>query len=244
MVANGEDFEDAARSLRAEPSLDVGLHLTFVAERPLSSPVEVPTLVGRDGRFLPDHGRFLRRWFQGRISLREVELEARRQLARVRDVGLTITHLDSHQHLHALPPIFDVVAALAAEHGIPYVRLPRDAHGVPTRLDRWLGVRGLARMSDRDRGRVPAGVRVNDRTIGVMDAGRLGLRRLLALLERVEGVTELVAHPGEGDTAIASRYRWGYRWDAEREALCDPRVRERMAALGITLGGVRDLPPA
>lgn len=218
------------------------MHLTFVAERPLSPVVEVRSLVGNDGALLPDHGAFLRRWFQGAISLREVELEAQRQLERVRGAGLTVTHIDSHQHLHALPPLFDIVTALAREHHVPYVRLPRDAHLLPTRLDRWLGVRGLARMSAGDRRRVPAGVRVNDRTIGIMDAGRNDAGRLLRLLAKVEGVTELVAHPGEDDAAIASRYGWGYRWDAEREALCDPRVREKIAAEGITLGGVRDLP--
>ncbi len=243
IVANGEDFADAARALREASDLDAGVHLTFVGERPLSPAAEVPTLLGKDGALLPDHRSFLRRYYAGAISLEEFELEARRQIARARDAGITVRHLNSHQHLHALPPLFDVVIHLAEEHGVPYVRLPQDAYPRPRRFGRWLAVRALAHLAGTDRKRPRgSGVRVNDRTIGVMEAGRLTAPLLLALLDHVEGVTELVSHPGEGDAEIAARYGWRYGWDAEREALCDPRVRERIAELGITLARVRDLP--
>ena len=242
MVACGADFEAASRDLLGAGGLDVGAHLTFVGERPLSPRSEVRTLVGEDGAFLPSYRAFVQRYYRGGIDRADIARETRRQLARIADAGLEIRHVNSHQHVHALPEVFDVVVRIAAEAGIPYVRLPRDAHLRATRFGRWLAVRALARFADRARNALKGlPVRANDRTIGVMDAGRITAPLLVALLERVDGVTELVAHPGEGDADIARRYGWGYSWDAEREALCDARVRNKIAAEGITLGGVDDL---
>ena len=241
-MANGEDFVAAARELRDAPRLDIGVHLTLVGERPLSPAAEVPSLLDRDGvSFLPDYRAFLQRYLRGGIRVDEVEREARRQIERVREAGVIVRHLNSHQHLHALPRVFDLVVRLAQEHGVPYVRLPRDAYPRATRFGRWLAVRALARFAERDRRRLSGtGVRANDRAVGIMDAGRLTPGLLLALLDQVRGLTELVSHPGVDDGAIARKYPWGYRWSAELEALCDPRVRARITAEGIALVGMME----
>jgi predicted glycoside hydrolase/deacetylase ChbG (UPF0249 family) len=242
VVACGPDFETAARTLRGIRGLDIGAHLTFVGERPLSPRSEVRSLLGDDGAFLPSYRAFVQRYFRGRIDRADVARETRRQLARIADAGLEIRHVNSHQHLHVLPDIFDVVVRIAAELGIPYIRLPHDAQPRATRFARWLAVRALGRFSERARARLTGSpLRANDRTIGVMDAGRITAPLLLTLLDRVEGVTELVAHPGEGDAEIARRYRWGYHWDAERDALCDTRVRAKIRAAGIKLVGIREV---
>ena len=225
------------------PDLDVGAHLTFVGERPLSPRSEVRSLVGDDGAFLPSYRAFMRRYYRGRIDRADIARETRRQLERIANAGLQIRHVNSHQHLHVLPNIFDVVARIASELGIPYIRLPRDAHPRSPRLVRWFAMRALGRYADRARAALDgARLRTNDRTIGVLDAGRITWARLLTLLDRVDGVTELVAHPGEGDAEIARRYGWRYHWDAEREALCDSRVRQKLATLKIELAGPRQLP--
>jgi predicted glycoside hydrolase/deacetylase ChbG (UPF0249 family) len=242
IVANGDHFEDAARALRESPDLDVGVHLAFVGERPLSPPGEVRSLLGRDEGLLRDHRAFLQRHYAGGVVLGELEREARRQVERVREAGLAVRHLNAHQHLHVVPAVFEIVLRLAQEHRVPYVRVPRDAAPRGLRFGRWLAVRALARFADRAAARLhDTAIRANDRTIGILDAGRITTARLLALLDQVQGVTELVSHPGAGDAAIARRYAWRYRWDAEREALCDGAVRKKIAAEGITLGGVRRL---
>lgn len=62
LVACGEAFDHAIAVLRSCPNLDVGVHLTLVEERPLSSPSEIPSLVGTDGRLYPSY-----RCFAGQI---------------------------------------------------------------------------------------------------------------------------------------------------------------------------------
>jgi predicted glycoside hydrolase/deacetylase ChbG (UPF0249 family) len=53
--------------------------------------------------------------------------EIRAQIARCRQHGLPITHIDSHYHVHNEPAIARIVIQLAREMEIPYVRIARNA---------------------------------------------------------------------------------------------------------------------
>jgi len=210
VVANGAAFEDAVARLRDVPSLEVGVHLTLVEEQPLTA-MHFPK---KYTSFVPLH-------LAGVIGIAAIECELRAQIERVLASGLRVTHLNGHQHLHLLPRIFAVVRRLAAEYGIGYVRIVDDRGGTV----RALPMRALSALGRR--ARLPAWT--NDRTIGVAIAGHL--EDVVPLLDHVEGVTELVTHPGVG----VDGYAWGYAWDRETRALCDPRLRDELARRGITL---------
>ena len=55
------------------------------------------------------------------------------------------------------------------------------------------------------------------------------------LLDEVDGVTELVCHPGIGEPELHEAYDWGYAWEAETNALCDPLLRDAIKSRGIEL---------
>lgn len=211
VVANGAAFDDAVARLRDVPSLEVGVHLTLVEERPLTAM-----------RFPKKYTSFVPLYLARAISTAAIERELRAQLERVLSSGLRVTHLNGHQHLHLLPRLFEVVARLAREHGIPYVRIVDDHGGaarrIPMHLLSFLGRRARADFT-------------NDRTVGVAAAGHL--HDVVPLLDHVEGVTELVTHPGIGITG----YAWDYEWENETRALCAPRLREELARRGIELAG-------
>ena len=57
----------------------------------------------------------------------------------------------------------------------------------------------------------------------------------MGLLPLAAGATELVCHPGADGRALAARFRWGYEWERETAALCDPAVAEAIRAAGIRL---------
>jgi len=206
IVANGVAFDDAVARLRDVPALNVGIHLALVEERALTTGEPMPR----------DYIRFLL------ARKRDPEPELRAQIEKVLATGLRITHVNGHQHLHMLPRIFALVERLAIEYDIPYIRTVRDFGGrVP--LPRRLAIKALSRF--RNRG-------TNDRTIGVANAGHLDTGTILELLDYVDGLTELVTHPGLGVT----RYpHWRYEWERETRALCDPRLREAIEAKGIEL---------
>ena len=243
VVAPGRAFTEAVELLRERPHVDAGVHLTLVGERPLSPPHEVPTLLGRDGALLPGWPAFVRRYAVGAISLGEIERELRRQVERALAAGLAVVHLNSHQHLHALPGIFAVAVALAREHGILFVRLPAASGmrlGAGPRAAQIAALGWIARRAARQMGSV-GGVFIGSQTLGIAEAGHLTRERLRRLLPAVGAAAELVCHPGTDDPALAATYRWGYRWGRETAALCDPAVREDLDEAGVELTSFRRL---
>ena len=50
-----------------------------------------------------------------------------------------------------------------------------------------------------------------------------------------------MTHPGVADESLADAYRWGYQWDAERQALAAPAVRELLVERQIRLISFREL---
>ena len=144
----------------------------------------------------------------------EAERALRRQLATFRALrGAAPTHLDSHKHAHAAPPVLEAVAAVAAEAGLPVraidaaMRRALRARGVPA-ADAFLG----------DAARRPAWTRG-------------ALRAALGSVE--DGVTELMAHPGHPPSH--ARTSFGAEREVELEALCDPETRRLVDAAGIRL---------
>lgn len=204
VVANGVAFEEAIERLLVVPTLEVGVHLTLVEERSLTGMPFPRSYIG---------------FILARKDFVAIERELRAQIERVLAAGLRVTHLNGHQHLHMLPPIFEIVTKLAEEYGIGYVRRVRDRGGKGGLLRR-ASVAGLNLFG------------AGGSTIGIMEAGHLTAERIVSLLRCVVGLTELVTHPG---VAVDAYLHWRYAWDAELEALCDPRLRQAIADQGIEL---------
>lgn len=212
VVATGRAFDDAVSRLRDVPSLEVGVHLTLVEEQSLT------------GIALP---RSWRTFMAARPPLAAIDGELRAQVDKVLQTGLRVTHLNSHQHLHMFPRIFRIVTRVAAESGIGYVRTVNDRGGRAGMLRR-LSVGILSLLGRRAR----RSEITNERTIGVREAGHL--RDVVPLLDHVEGVTELVAHPGVGVEGYA---HWNYDWDGETRALTAAGLRDEITRRGIRLIG-------
>lgn len=113
LIASGAAFEHAVSLLRSTPGLDFGVHLTLVGENPISKRDVIPTLLGGDGCFHSHSGAFMKRYFAGAIALDEIRRELDAQIGKVIARGVTVTHLDGHQHLHMVPGIRRVVGELA-----------------------------------------------------------------------------------------------------------------------------------
>jgi predicted glycoside hydrolase/deacetylase ChbG (UPF0249 family) len=161
----------------------------------------------------------------GQKDVAAIERELRAQLERVLAAGLRVTHLNGHQHVHMWPHVFAIVSELADEYGIAYVRRVRDRGGRGG-IVRRISIAALNALGS------------GGSTIGVMEAGHLTADRIIDLLRHVRGATELVAHPGIDVDAYP---HWNYDWNAETEALCDPRVRKAIADRGIELVGPSSL---
>jgi hopanoid biosynthesis associated protein HpnK len=205
-AATGEAIEIAL----ATPSLGVGCHVVLVDGEAVLPARELPTLIDpRSGHFLPQLGAILQRLLTGRIRAAEVEAEAAAQIAQFQSQGITLTHIDTHKHIHMFPAVLGPVLRAARAAGIRTVRNPfepawslRATPRVP-----WLRRTevNLLRRLERRFLRIAAeeGFTSTDGALGVAATGALDAATLASLLSSLpEGTFELVSHPGYNDADL------------------------------------------
>lgn len=251
VMAVGEALPEAVTLLQTRRGLDTSVHICLVAERPVLPPEQVPSLVTPGGRFWPDYGAFMQRYVRGRIRLAEVRAECEAQIVRLEQLGLHVSHLDSHQHLHVLPGIIDICLELMQAHGITRMRVPAEPYGFTggyrqAGLGRRVARDGLTFFAERARRRARRyGVKMPDGFYGMLMGGHTdetNLLRILAAIAQAPGQTfEIMQHPGRTTAALAVKYQWGYHWSEERAALLSPRVREFMAQHALQPASFTDL---
>jgi chitin disaccharide deacetylase len=240
LMVTGSAFEDAVALARNFPELDVGLHLALVEERAVLGREMLPTLVDELGRFPRTNGEFLKRALLGSIRWDEVEHEIVAQIERFQDTGLRLSHLDSHQHLHMFPSVFQIVARLTRGMDNVWIRNPagpwRKLRGV--RMGRWFQQLGLNLTCLCARALQPRPeLRMPDGMYGFAAGGCLTRATLEQILrEMPDGLYELNCHPGECDVETRQLYgHWGYRWDEELAAMTAPETRAILEEQGIAL---------
>lgn len=112
LMVNGSAAAAAVAEAKGLGQLGLGLHLTFTQVPPVLPTAEIATMVDSHG-ILPSRLEAL-----AAADSREILAEARAQLRRFRElVGRLPTHLDSHQHAHRLPAVFETLVVLAWETG-------------------------------------------------------------------------------------------------------------------------------
>lgn len=201
--------EYAVGQARLHEQLGVGLHFNLTHGRG-SSAGSASSITRGDGSFL-DRRQLVLRAVAGRVSVLDLSRELEAQYDAMRDLGLTPTHLDSHQHVHVIGPIFRVVTDFALRHGLP-LRLPwrwrGAARGKPPvrRMKEAVMAFGLRRCVAA----MPPQTLVNDGFCSVFDlglsAGEIDIhayQRLLAPYS--EGAVELMVHPAEVDTELMEK---------------------------------------
>ncbi len=216
LLAVGDSFEHAVKLARENNINKIGVHLT------LTGPFKPLTSIGFSKSYIP----FLIRYFAGFVRKEDIYTEFKNQILKVKKEGFTITHLDSHQHIHVVPGILKIVIKLMKEENIDYVRFPQEKINIFTELiDPLAIIRSLlllpmcglsARLLD-----VP-GIKHNDYFTGHARALRLRKKDLMRAISNLkDGLTELGCHPGNREE--------------EKAALCDKGFVDEIKARSIEL---------
>ncbi|MDT8441716.1 MAG: ChbG/HpnK family deacetylase [Desulfuromonadales bacterium] len=199
LMVNMPAVAEAALLAHDHPKLGVGLHFNLTCGRPVAERTEVSSLIGPDETFLP-RGAAEKAAVAGRFKPQHLRRELEAQWQRLLDLGVVPTHIDSHQHIHVFPPIFDVVAAFCRQYDIP-LRIPwvwRPSVGLPLkrRLRSWM----LSWMLRRNTNRWQGQLRCNAAFASIFDlqiaVSEIRLENYLDILkvEHPEPL-ELMVHP-------------------------------------------------
>ena len=137
LCANGKAFNAAVNEILPEcPDLGIGVHLNIVDGKALT---ESDMLTDKKGRFNNGFLSILLKSNSQRF-LYQVEQEFRAQIELVQRYH-EIDHITSHNHIHAIPSIFNITVKLAEEYNIPYVRTHYEEFYVIPSIKRHLSFR-------------------------------------------------------------------------------------------------------
>jgi predicted glycoside hydrolase/deacetylase ChbG (UPF0249 family) len=195
----------------ASPELGVGLHVCLTSGLSVADRSRLSLLVDQRGRFCHSAMgiRRLLRGSDGAEGERQIATELSAQFEKASRAGLSLDHVDSHQHVHMLPGVFRITVQLARRYGVPAIRLPAESSRIRSRGFA-LGLRalapkamtrqwGLARLARARRLRAE-GLWSPDGVFGVVDSGRIDCDVLAWIAHTVEdGDWEIICHPSLGD---------------------------------------------
>ena len=243
IMPGGAAFAEAAALAAHTPTLGVGIHLTLVNGTPVLPPAEIPTLVTETGEFTNDHRAFAARLLRGAVRLSEVRAELAAQLRRVEAAGIRPTHADSHQHMHVLPGVLEIVLDLCRSAGIPAIRAPHAPlfAGRFGGIGQLIGRAGLAVLACRAAAAARRhGIRTPDHFAGIVAGEAVSTAELTEIAENLaDGTTEVMLHPGTDDAVLAHDCQWAHGFETELAALCAPAVRDAIAARGAEVANFR-----
>ena len=236
---------DAIRRARELPGLSIGLHLVLTDGTPLLPPERIPALVNAHGRFRNSLFSDGTRYFLSLSARRQLEAEIRAQFEAFASTGLTLDHVNAHNHFHTHPTVLGMMLRIGREFGLQAMRLPYE----PTpRSERSGWLRGLSGYAIRGwfqlmkRRLEDAGVMCNDWLYGIRHTGAMNEQRLLERLRQLPpGVTEIYLHPATQSGAAIAHSMSHYNHRDELAALRSPRVRAALTQLRIACGGYGDL---
>lgn len=237
----GPWFAEFAAWRKDHPSYDIGISLSFVAPSPavrwgpIAARDKVPTLVTPDGFFAPTVLQF-----RLRADARQVRLEAERQIAQARQLGLNPTHLLPHLgSMFQRPDLLKVYLELAQQYWIPAVmveltpaliaRLRRDGHPVDPESLAMVAAYKLPKI---------------DNVVTVADADTYEEKRanLYKVIEDLPpGITQIFLAPAENSAALRHLTpHWQNRiWEAR--LLRDPEVHKFVRAQNLIATNWREI---
>lgn len=114
---------DALKLAQKMPNLNIGLHANLTNENSVLSPEQIPLLVDKNGKF--KHGFVnlaVLSLLHPKELKRQAKAEIKAQIEKAQSMGINLTHLDSHRHVHMIPSIFKAFMELCTEHQIKRLR--------------------------------------------------------------------------------------------------------------------------
>jgi len=231
--------DEAVDIAKSNTALGIGLHFNLTLGRPLNKPETISSLVREDGSF---HSRvdFEKRMILGRIRHADVIREFYSQVRRFETLGIVMTHVDSHQHVHLFPAVFNILAEYCERENIP-LRVPwvwpqswnvsckRSLRAIFLKL---LIHRNIIRWQNR--------LKYNAGFASIFDLSippnRITIDNYLSIISNIKkGPFELMVHPSRSDQSLVGLTNISEISLTERRILSTYNLKELAQPYGIEL---------
>lgn len=83
---------------------------------------KVPTLIDPETGLFYNSSALWLRYLKGKVNASEIKEEVKTQIAVLADHGISVSHADSHQHIHVFPGLSKIIIRALKEAGIARLR--------------------------------------------------------------------------------------------------------------------------
>ena len=141
MMANGPEIEAACEDAHAFPNCSFGVHLNVTDHYPLSNPDPLRRILDGEGKFAGESA-FRNVPINSELAKAIVD-EFCAQIERIKSLGISVSHVDSHHHVHTMPNMFRVIKATQKQCDISAIRIsrnitsPNETTSASLRLKKW-----------------------------------------------------------------------------------------------------------
>jgi predicted glycoside hydrolase/deacetylase ChbG (UPF0249 family) len=243
VMANMPYYEEIAGLKSACPWVSIGLHVNLTSGRPVLPPETVPSLVDSEGNFLSTNTFVYRVWL-GRIAREHMRAEIEAQLERLKKAAGSVSHFDSHHHIHSRSPqVLDAMLQAGKSHGLTRVRTNRRYYIDSTEQNRGELYMKLSHFAEsplaipvqplnylQQRSAATSGFSMPDCILTPVPAipsksPIQAVHRWARVLRHAPaGTFELIFHPGGGP-----------QYEGQEELLCHPELRAAVAERDVQL---------
>ena len=232
LMVGGEAVSDAVAWAKNESGLAIGLHLALSDSRSVLPHELIPDIVNANNRFANNPATAGLRYYMSKRAQRQLKCEIEAQFEAFSAIGLTLSHVDGHQHLHVHPIALPIIIALAVQYGAKGIRIPHDPFWANISVNRSRPIYKLlvglshAYLSSIDRSLIgQSGLATCGAVVGSMMSGQMDSVYVIRILERLpHKKIELYFHP----STSSDGYEYGPNL-ADLNTLIDPNLRSFIA---------------
>jgi len=217
VISCGENYDYSIHNLLNHKSaVKIGLHATWVGEQSLLPAHDISSLVSKNKIFPINFKLFYFKWKFGLIKTKHIKMELEAQILNLLGKVENIDHLDSHQHIHMIPDIFQICIELAEKYNIPRIRLVNEEieRGLPRLHNpiRWVGEKLMSNWEKTNITKLEnSSVKYTENYFGLRYSGNYHLisnyLKRLIITERNSDI-EINFHPAIITQSLLDQYPW------------------------------------